>query len=324
MAERNDELAYGGVIPPAPVERLGADADAGASGAADADPAAMRAEIRETRARVGETLEAIGERLNPQHIKAQVRDNIRDATIGRVQHMAHSAVDRVNETRSNIVDTIRENPIPAAMIGIGLGWLFINGRRQGGASYGGASYGGASADRYDARYNVRYAGEPRAYAGYPYGSDQYGAGGSAGQGEGAIDRARERAGEVGRDVRDTAGQLVDRAQHAAGAIGERAQEVASTVADRTRYQARRVEDRFYETPLVAGAATLALGLAAGLAIPATEREVALMGDARDRLVDRAREVAQETTEKVQHVAGRVMDEVKTTGAEAARSEGLTT
>ncbi len=40
------------------------------------------------------------------------------------------AVDRVDDTRHSIMDNIRDNPIPAAMVGLGLGWLFINGRRD--------------------------------------------------------------------------------------------------------------------------------------------------------------------------------------------------
>ena len=123
--------------------------------------------------------------------------------------------------------------------------------------------------------------------------------------------------------RDEAGGLADRAQEAAGQVATRAQDVAGTVAERTRYQARRVEDRFYENPLAIGAATLALGLAAGLAVPTTRREVELMGDTRDRLVDQVREVTQETKEKVQHVAERVMGEAQTTAKEAAREKGLT-
>src|SRR3712207_5266166 len=88
--------------------------------AGTAETAAIRADIRETRERVGDTLEQIGERLNPQNIKEQVKDNIRDATIGRVENMARSAAVRVSETRSTIVDTIKQNPVPAAMVGIGL------------------------------------------------------------------------------------------------------------------------------------------------------------------------------------------------------------
>ena len=100
------------------------------------DPAVIRAEIRDTRDRVGDTLEQIAERLNPRNVKEQVkeqvrenirdaadhvRDNIRDtirgSTIGRVGHMAQNAAGRASETGTSIADTIRSNPIPAALIG---------------------------------------------------------------------------------------------------------------------------------------------------------------------------------------------------------------
>ena len=296
-----------------------------ADGGTPADPAEIRAEIRETRERLGDTLEELGDRLNPRHVRAQiteqVKENVREATIGRVQHMANSAADRVQDTRNTIMDAVRENPIPAAMAAIGLGWLFVNARKQ----TGGRSYGvGTSGYLGRPAYGGQAYGE---YPGYPYGSgaagfadQRYASGGEQG---GVIDSARERVSQVGHQVQDAAGSVAHRAQDVAGDVADRAQEAASRVAQQTRYQARRVEDRFYESPLAVGAATLALGLATGLAIPASDREVALMGDARDRLVDRAKEVAHETTEKVQHVAERVIDETKSTGAQAARDEGLT-
>lgn len=297
---------------PAPIS---SGAAARADDASAPDPAAIRAEIRETRDRLGETLEEIGDRLNPRHITAQVKDNIRDATIGRVQHMAHSAVDRVSDVRSTMMDTIRENPIPAAMAAVGLGWLFMNARRQG------PSYGGPSRDRYDARYSTGasagYGGETRAYGGYPYGpADAYAPGL---YGDTGMHRGRDMAG----GMRESAGQVAERAQSAAHDVAHRAQDVASSVAQQAGRQARRAEDAFQANPLAVGAAAVAFGIAAGLSLPTTDREVALMGDARDRLVDRAKDVAAETTEKVQHVATRVMDEARTTTKEAARDEGLT-
>ena len=87
--------------------------------------------------------------------------------------------------------------------------------------------------------------------------------------------------------------------------------------------AGRVEDQFYENPLAIGLAVVAAGLAAGFALPTTRKESELMGGTRDRLVDRAREAARETKEKVQHVAERVVDQTTTTAREAARQKGLT-
>ena len=257
------------------------------------DPATIRADIRETRERLGDTIEEIGERLNPNRLKEQVKENIRDATIGRVRTMAQDTVARVDDTRQSITNTIRENPVPAAMIGVGLGWLIWNGRQQG-SSGGRSRYASGTARSADVangysgtEFSGPYAEPSAAFAA---------SGGAAGSGGG-----------IGENVRQTAGQLADRAQNVAG-----------TVADQTRTQTRRVQEQFRESPLAIGTATLALGLAAGLAIPATRREAELVGDARDRLVDRVRDAARDTKDKVQHVAERAVGEAQN----AAREEGL--
>jgi len=277
------------------------------------DPAELRAGIRETRERLGETLEELGARLNPQHIRQQVKHDIRDATIGRVEHMARQAADRVQETRSSLADTIRENPIPAAMIGIGLGWLFMNRRRGDDTSRARGAYDPYRQPRIDAYDTGAYGGSYGAAYDARYAA---GTGGYQSHDPGAAERVRERASETAHDV-------AERTQYAAQAVAQQTQHAAHAVAQQTRTQVRRVEDRFDEQPLVVGAATLALGLAAGLAVPPSDREVRLMGDARDRLVDRVKDVAGEAAGKVQHVAARVMDEAQDTAREAARDEGLT-
>lgn len=289
--ERTPELEDSGVV--GQTGLTGAEAP-------DEDPAAIRSEIQETRDRLGDTLEQIGERLNPQNIKEQVKENVRDATIGKVENMARSAADRVSETRYTIMDSIRENPIPATMVGIGLGWLFMN-RRRGGSEEGrhrGMRYGVVEPSDTGDRYAI-------------------------GEGTGAMGHSREGTSGIGHDVKETAGSLAHGAQNVAGAIADRTQDAAATVARQTRHQARRLEDRFYESPLAVGAATLAAGLAVGLALPATDEEVELMGGARDRMVDRARDVASETTEKVRHVAERVLDETTETAPGSARVERST-
>lgn len=296
------------------------------------DQTAIREDIRETRERMSHTLDDLGDRLNPNHLKAQVKENIREATIGRAEHMARNAVSRVDETRHSIMDTVRDNPIPATLAGIGLGWLFWNGRKQ-------ESHDRYSYDRYPAYPRHAYGGERPVdrgdrdvyTAGARYGAYDY-------EEPGVAERTSRRVSELGENVSDRAEELTDRAQSAVSDAVDRTQEVLGDTADRarsaarqlaqeTRYRTHRLEDRFqdtlYETPLALGAAAVALGLVAGLSAPATRRESELMGGARDQLVRKARDVASETTEKVQRVAERVIDEAQDTALDAAREQGLT-
>jgi gas vesicle protein len=313
------------------------------------DTTEIRAGIEETRAEMSETIEAIQERLNPQHLKEQVKDQVREqfqevkatvreATIGKAEDMARNVGDTLDEARYGLMETIRQNPLPAALVGIGLGWLFMN--RQ------------SAPDRRYKRYNdqVRHYREGQPHYGDRQGytgrtsayADTYG-GNWADQGErgakGTLHQVQETAGNVVNRAQETVGTLADRTQETVGNVVSQAQETTSAVAsqtqeavgyiaDQAQYQAQRVEDRFqralYENPLAVGAVALAIGTAVGFSLPQTQRENELLGEARDTLIDRAQEVAQDTLEKVQQVAGDVMDQAQTTVQEQAKERGLTT
>lgn len=310
----------------------------GTDGASAADTAAIRADIRETRQRMGHTLEELSERLNPDHLREQVKHNIREATIGRAEHMARHAVGRVDETRHSIMDTIRDNPLPAAMVGVGLGWLFWNGRKDDG--YDTADYRYRPVGRVDNRYAGGMYEEPA------YGRGRY-------DEPGVVERTRGRVSEIGETARDrteniagraqetvsdfadrtreTASDLTERTHEAVDNMADRARSAADSLARGTRSRAHRVEDRFqgalHENPLAVGAAAMAVGLVAGLSAPTTRAEIDFMGETRDHLVDRAREFAGETSDKVQQVAQRVASETQSTAKEvvkeAAKEQGLT-
>jgi len=343
MADRDDEYVR-------VEERVVIEAEAGRD---RQDPDAIRTGIHQTRERMSHTIEELSGRLNPEHLKAQVRENVREATIGRAEHMAHRAMGRVSETRNGMMDTLRDNPLPAALVGIGLGWLLWNGRKQHDDGFAGdAAY--QTRGRYpQSGYREPGYGAAGGYGAPAYGRSDFGSwtgreaagayGGSGGyryeeDEPGVVDRARSRASELGETAREKAGDLTDtardtvsgladRTRDAAGDAAERARSAAETLAHQTRYRTHRLEDRFqdalHESPLVVGAAAVVLGLAAGMSAPASRREVELMGAARDQLFDRAKEAASEAGEKVQAVAGRVVEEAQSTAKQAAQEQGLT-
>ncbi|MEX1158144.1 MAG: DUF3618 domain-containing protein, partial [Thermomicrobiales bacterium] len=123
------------------------------------DPDAIEHEIEQTRAEMSGTIDEIQDRLNPERLKAQAKEAAHDATIGRVidakdqavekvQDLASQAADKVRnitggngeshdyshgtssqftatarDAGNSVVDTIRANPVPAAIAGVGLGWF---------------------------------------------------------------------------------------------------------------------------------------------------------------------------------------------------------
>jgi ElaB/YqjD/DUF883 family membrane-anchored ribosome-binding protein len=254
-----------------------------------------RVEIERTRADMSETVDAIQDRLSPQNLKEQAKDRVKEATVGKAQ-----------EAGSGIVETIRQNPLPAALTGIGLGWLFMNARRQSGSyrpSYRDATYRDAA---YVEGYPTNeYAPPARGYSPRYEGES----GSSAGQ---ALGNARDRVGETATQAQDKAGELAGRAQDRASNLG-----------DQARYQARRASGGFqrmlHENPLAMGALGIGVGAAVGLAIPETNKEHEVMGEARDTVVEKAQEKVQETQQKAQRVA----EEAQSAAKDEAENQGLT-
>ena len=294
------------------------------SGDRHVDPAvearAIRADIEATRERLGDSVEQLAARLNPREVKARIKHGIHEATIGKVKHMAKNTAGRVGDAGRGVVDVVRENPMPAALIAVGLGWL-LWGARKGRAETDITRRktlelepatdemiryeGGWTDDGVTARPETSYRMESSFAA-----ADAAGATGSK------VERAKEKAGEIAAATKEKAGEI-------ATATKEKVTGAASAVAETTRHQAERVKRGIEEQPLMLGAVALVAGLAAGLAVPATDAEARLVGDARDRMVDKGKERFIETKEKVQHVASRVMEDAKTSATQAAREEGLT-
>ncbi len=293
------------------------------------DAGAIRADIGETRRRMSQALDEIGDRINPQHIKEQVKHNVREATIGKAETMARHTADRARDVRHSIMDTIRDNPLPAAVTGIGLGWLMWNGRRHEqerdrNLYASGYDYGWDD-DRYDRESRLRRRSETGAH------DDRFG---MENDGSSRMEGVKERAGEMADRTREMMNEARERTADVADQVRDRAQDLADEtrfaahrVAERARYRSHRLEDSIDQTmhdnPLAIGAAAAALGLVVGLAAPSTRKEMEMMGGMRDRLRDRAKEATRDTAERVTHVAEETIQQAKTVAKETAREEGLT-
>ena len=261
----------------------------------------LRAEIEDTRAEMSQTINEIQERLSPEHLMGQVKETVREATIGKVERV----MDKVGETISGVTEPALEvagragtvikdagtsvgnsvwrNPIPIALIGLGIGMLAM--RRYRGDDYSTTS----EAFRTRRSYGKGRYGYGRSLA-ETEGLDRtsgttYGTGGATyGTKTSALDQARE-----------TAGDLASRSTEALNNLGSRARESASAVSWRFSHMLR-------ENPLAVGAVAVAAGTAVGLVLPSTRFESEYIGETGERLVDKAEEVARGALDKVQDAA----------------------
>jgi len=285
-------------------------------------PDQIRAGIVETRREMSATINAIQERLDPERLKNQVTESVREATIGKAEQVMNRVDDTARETGTTILDTIRLNPIPAVMVGVGLFWLFRN-RADGNYRFERGdyrtSYGSRALPRSTDRSNdlSKQAQRVASQAGDQARQITDQAGHAVGN---FGDQARRTVGEVGNQVQ---GQVSDLAQQVQGQVSDvsdqlqsHAQELGNQVqtqAWQTRYT---FEQSVSENPLAAGAVALAIGAAVGLAVPGTPPENQLMGEAREQVVQKAQSVAQDALESAQ----RVVEQTKPAAEQALKNE----
>jgi Protein of unknown function (DUF3618) len=247
-------------------------------------------------------------------LTGQAKASVREATIGKVEHMAMYTRDTAESVKGDLWTTIKQNPVPAALAAIGIGWLWSN--RSGGGSQRSSSarYGNYRGETHsDWSYQSSGAGSP--YYG-SYGTEGgsassgtiggYGSSGTHGRqfdqqdGQGQqmggqiMGQAQERVGQV----QEKAGQVVGQAGQVVGQVPYQMRERAGQV----QQQAQGFWQMMESNPVAVGALGTVLGGVAGLLIPETEKENQLMGEARDRVVGSVQEMAGETVAKAQLVA----------------------
>lgn len=276
-------------------------------------PSEIRDNIQQTRQQMSHTIDAIQEKLSPQHLVHEAKHAVRDATIGRAEEVMNDVTDTVQSAGSSILDTIRENPIPTALAAVGLGWLIMkavnNAQANNQPTDGYQGYARPSAQRYSygayPTYQSRYGG---------YNANQ----GPVGQATSAVQNA---ASNVTDKVQDVAGNVADTVQDTASNVADTAQQLASQAQDQVQqigyqaeaqmYRARNwLEQTWESNPLALGAAALAAGAIIGGLIPETQMEDRLMGDQRDTLLQKAEGVAEDTVQKVQSAAEQALGTVK--------------
>jgi hypothetical protein len=281
----------------------GADTATDAETTDDTDQ--IRGDIEETRAQMSQTIDEIQDRISPQRLVNQAKDTVREATVGRAEQMVSDATDTARSAGQGFLATIRENPIPAALAGIGLGWLIYKSREN--MPNNRPYYGGYSGYRpYGAWYGEQ-----------PYRARYY-----EDEGPSVKDRMQNRAGQVTGQAQQLASQAGDKVQQTANQV----QDSAGQFADQAQYQAQRargwLERSWDENPLAMSALALAAGAVIGLALPETEPENQLMGSARDDLMQKAQSTAQDTVQKVQAVAQEATDAAKDAAQQEAKNQGL--
>ncbi len=301
---------------------------------------AARSRIEQTRSELGQTVDAIQQKLSPGNLADEAKSAVQDATVGQVGQAVGTATNAVQQAASGVestaagvgstvVETIKQNPVPAALAGVGLGWLIVSMRQQAskqpsrGSTPGGRNQGYPdSSNPYGWYYNQ---GAPTGYTGqggYPGQGQQQSQGGLSGM----ADQAQSTVGQAVNQAQDTASQMASQAQGTASEMANQVQDTASQVANQAGQTMQTattgLQRLMQERPLAVGIMAIGLGAAIGLAVPETEKEDEMMGSARQDLVQRAQQTAQQTFQKVETVAEHTIDAAKQEAKQEVKKQGL--
>jgi ElaB/YqjD/DUF883 family membrane-anchored ribosome-binding protein len=284
--------------------------------------AEIELEIQRTRARMTENVDALTWKLSPDRLKAEARHKLhetQEAVVEKVRHTAHEVGDQARQAGSGLFGTMRDNPIPSAMIGAGLAWLIVGRRRQSHELDRSAeSYGGYYAPQSYTSADTAMYGPPASTVGATAGggihsSSDMESEGRHGMGEKASelrDRMSEKTSHARERVAETTSEARDAMRERAQAARSRASELRHDTAERARRTRGWAEQQMDENPLVMGAAVLALGAVIGSLVPTTRKEDELIGPRRDQLFDRARSSMHEAREVIGTTARETMESVK--------------
>jgi Protein of unknown function (DUF3618) len=263
-------------------------------------PEQIQRDIRRTRTDMSETLDAIRDKFSPGELLDQALGYFKSSNSGDGTGVGEAA----SQWARNLGDTVKQNPIPVALIGAGLAWLMMGGGSRRTASPGSRphlydAHDAPVYDAYDAPVSMTHGAQEHS------GGLKERAGEMASGVQERMSAAGERVGGMAASARERVGHTADRLWHQARQQGGRTQETFNYLRD--------------EQPLVLGALGFALGAALGAGLPPTQREDELMGETRDQVVHRAQELGEEHLDKAKQIASAA----SSAALDQAHQEGLT-
>lgn len=264
----------------------------------------IRSEIEQTRHRMDETIDALGERLQGRHLLDEALHFFRiQQENGNMTKIKNKLSNSAESALHSVVDTVKSNPMPIALIGAGVAWYIYAQSRQRNRDVD-YDYDDYSRGDYGDLHYASVAsspGEPEEFSSPSEGNLTEVSNQQENKGQGIKERLHEGTSELGA-----------RAQEKVRAAGERVGEIGRQVKDRSEEIYRRGRERVattvHEHPLETGLVCLAVGLIGGLLLPTPER-------LRRAVAPKARELR----ERAQDMMNRGR-QVIASGAEAAKAE----
>jgi hypothetical protein len=245
--------------------------------------AEVEREVEASRGELDRTMEALKDKMTP----GQLFDEASRAMGGAGQQVL-----------SKFMAQAKENPMPLAVMGLGLAWLMSSSNRK---TYPPSDY---------------Y--EPRSFRSK---NETAGLGETVGE---KLQAAGERASDVMSSAQDKLASATSAARDAGRDAAENLSAMASTAMHKAgdyREQAQRgIMDMLDREPVLIGGLAFVVGAAIGASLPSTTAEDQLVGSSRDKLIEKGKEALQDGMQTAGEVAQSAYHAVK---SELENADGQT-
>jgi ElaB/YqjD/DUF883 family membrane-anchored ribosome-binding protein len=262
------------------------ESEAAAYDASGKSPQDIERDITGTRAELGEILDALEQRLAPRHLLDQGFDMLRETMSGN---------------SGKIGETLRNHPVPLALIGVGVGWMLVGGIGRG----TGETHVFAQQEQEEGGPAPYPAGGIGEMAGYAY--------------------ARTKSALASGGMTGKAGDMANKAAAASSGLMRDTARRASDYAHQAGEQLSGAGDRFFhlmeEHPLTTAAIGLVAGTVIGLLLPSSQIEEEWIGPTKSALRDQAGQMGREAVERARDVAERSVDAAVDAVKETASAAG---
>lgn len=200
-----------------------------------------------------------------------------------------------------MLDTITKNPVPAALVGLGMYWLLKGPSERQQKLYGepyrrypNQDYGMVAGDNLEGRMKE---GMQTVQEGYHSVKDQV---------QEHVTDWKERAGHQTQQWKEQAAyqaqqwkeQATEKAHLWKEETGQKIEEVKGYIHEQSQMARNEFSSLMEKNPLAVGAVMLALGAAVAAALPGSRREDQWMGRSRDKMIDAVKTTVQSAVEDV--------------------------
>lgn len=303
-------------------------------------PDELEADIEKTQERIADSLDALTRRLHPTRIKDQAISSLNDSlNLPGLKYLLRDIQAGVGESvmssSQKVFKGIKQNPVSAALIGIGFGVVTVGGIVALRTDPTQSAYSNRNGSGYR-KSTLKPSNPSKSSKAVTYDERLRDMMTTLENKPKDMNKTDTTASTLGEKLQEAKATARDKVAESTEYMGEKLQDVRESVMENVHHAkeatlvgAKRTKEglgHFLEAqPLVVGAIALLAGAALGLLLPRTRYEDSVMGEKSDELLSqakgKAREVGgavKETVSNVVQTAKETVDEVVQTAKDTAK------